>query len=301
MNLRKEVFMKVFLSVFCSLLFFWNFSFVEGEFHDVLQSPELFGESPSVFSDKVKVYLDALAKENGLREPRRLDPQILQDVKEALQSQAVCILMRHGEQEESEWVKNLTVARKKIEMMRCNENLMNSLTKDSVLEALATALALKYVLNKSGQEKVFYSSQNARAFEAGELMGKVLEQTFQKNRVWDCVNYPEELLLPINELEKKLPDGSLPWEEGIVDRILGLGSYVKIHQEMTKELQGKPFIALTHTQQINAVAEQYDQPLERLTYFGFILVDPNIHIAKTFKTGFFSPSKSGFIGSISQL
>ena len=98
-----------------------------------------------------------------------------------------------------------------------------------------------------------------------------------------------------SEILKLVPDGTLPWEKQKVDALIGPGTYEEINQEMEKLLtacleQNTIFIALTHTQQINAVALLLDKPLLRLGNFGFILsTDQN---KEMFAEGFFQKKSS---------
>jgi sulfatase maturation enzyme AslB (radical SAM superfamily) len=89
-----------------------------------------------------------------------------------------------------------------------------------------------------------------------------------------------------------LPNGSLPWIQDTVDQMIGEGTYDEIHTNISHMLNSfykGNVIFVTHTQQINATAEQYQLPIERLGTYGFLLIPQagTIEKAQIFTHGVF--------------
>ncbi len=222
---------------------------------------------------------------------RQLDHTVLQELNEFFDSHRGYLVMRHGEQWKSPAVATLpNAALQKIAMMRHEDNVSNPLTEKSQVEAELMAQALRAVISPEQHPLGLYTSGNARAKMTAEILGTAIGVCVEANPVLDCVDYPAEASMPTEELLTLLPTGSLPWEPVQVDAVLGLGSYERIHLEMAEDLAGKReqnSLLVTHTQQINAIAEQYGLPVERLSTYGFILVNLEEGTAKTYKHGVF--------------
>ena len=227
----------------------------------------------------------------GHADIRVLDPITVAEVKELTQQGPVVLVMRHGEQQQSNWVEELpSPAYRKIAMMRKEENLTNPLTKYSSEELMETVRALQDIIQSSELSSWHIeSSENLRALQAAATLAEHLGIPLIIRKRWKCVNYPDECDMSTEELLNILPSGSLPWDKELVDLVIGEGTFDLIHKYVGKSLHSyepnEGAIVITHTQQINAACEQKGLPVQRLGYYGFVLI--NAQEAQLFSSGFY--------------
>ena len=235
-----------------------------------------------------------LAKEIGLQDnTKTLDQNAIHTLLAAARSEGGVIFMRHGEQQMSPWVEKLpSKAEQKIAMMRQKENMANPVTPISVVEAYSMILALEYVSRLTNTSWIVETSGNNRAAQIAELLAVALSTKAQHSSRWDCINYPDEDFITTDELLAILPEGTLPWEKGLVDQVIGKGAFDRIHWQVREAIEGistsKLTVFVTHTQQISAAADQYNQPVQRLSNYGFVII-PGSKILHpiTFEKGLF--------------
>ncbi len=210
---------------------------------------------------------------------REIDPVVVEKLIDLLQEDAPKIFMRHGEQQKTELIRQLPAVAQKIEMMRLPENVENSLTKASMAEWMEGMIVWEYLRQKIDRSFVLESSKNRRSEFPASSLAYALKIDASMNPSLDCVNYLPSNQMSTSEILKELPDGTLPWEKQKVDTVVGPGIYESITQEMEKLLcscKGNAvFIAITHTQQTNAIATLSDLPIIRLGNFGFLLLTEN--------------------------
>lgn len=209
--------------------------------------------------------------------PRLIDAKAVRKLMQLFDSGKVMILMRHGEQQMSQRVKSLpNKALQKIAMMRMEENTNNPLTEHSQIELYGTVAVIDYIKAYSKVAWRIETSSNRRAYQAANLIGDATNIPVTNNSIWDCVNYPEESIISTKNLLEILPNGSLPWDLEVVNRVIGPGTYEKIHRDVnvaSKSLHDKEcLLCISHTQQLNALAEQKNLPIIRLGYYGFIVI-----------------------------
>ncbi len=288
-----------------SVLFVFCMSFLSAEKNeDILKEQwEIFANHhPSLESFSSKE-VASLANQWGKRISQRLgisetvrevDALSVERLTVLLQEGRPKVFMRHGEQQKTEKVSHLLANLQKIEMMRLPDNFENSLTQASLAEWLEGMIIWNYISQKTACSVILESSQNKRAELLSCLLAPVLKTQVNFKESLNCVNYPSARSLSDTEILELLPDGTLPWEQQKVDTIIAPGTYEHISQEMNKILNFKEsaqviFIAITHTQQINAVAVALGLPPTRLGNFGFMVVtDKNKEV---FPDGFYRPKK----------
>lgn len=215
-----------------------------------------------------------LLASGGIRE---IDPTIVHSLLTLLQESNVQIFMRHGEQQKTPRIQNLPIREQKIEMMRLPDNIENSLTEASIAEWMEGLIIWEYLKQKTGRYVILESSKNQRAIIPASALAYVLKAPLHINEMLTCINYPSSHELSNIELLTHLPDGTVPWEEHKVNAIIGPGTYEHITQNMKHLIVSSKrshtiFIAITHTQQTNAIATLLDMPIMRLGNFGFILL-----------------------------
>lgn len=209
---------------------------------------------------------------------RQLSNQAIEEVKACIKAGPAIFMMRHGEQKQSVWVEELAdPALKKIAMMRKEENMKNPLTSASALELQETAHAFQNIIKNSGISSWHIeTSKNLRAFQTAAILAKELNLPVCVKEKWTCINYPEKAEMSTEDLLKLLPDGTLPWTIEHVDAVGGPGTYDKIHENVRESIisyqpeQG--VIIITHTQQMNAAAQQQGLPVTRVENYGFVLI-----------------------------
>lgn len=208
---------------------------------------------------------------------RKIDPEIVCKMLIVLQNCEVKILMRHGEQEKTTTVQTLSPALQKIAMMRLPDNQENTLTDASYVKWIEGMIIFSYLKQKTGKNFRITTSKNTRALLPAALLGEALNTCLDLEKRLNCVNYPPEEIMPAEEILKWLPEGSLPWEMEIVNRIIGPGTYEKITEGMRDFLDAKNspctiVLTITHTQQLNAAAQLVSLPVKRMGNYGFIVV-----------------------------
>lgn len=214
------------------------------------------------------------AKVTGVRE---IDGGVVEKLSILLTQKHPQIFMRHGQQLPTEQVQKLPPNEQKIEMMRLPCNKEDSLTKASLVELLEGMIVWEYLQQKTKSCFVIKSSKNQRAYLVASLLGRALKVKPILNAPLDCINYPSNDKMTTAELLRQLPDGTLPWEKEKVDAVIGAGTYDRITQDMKRLLcsctnANTVLLAITHTQQMNAVALLSDLPVSRLGNFGFIFL-----------------------------
>lgn len=176
----------------------------------------------------------------------------------------------------TEQTQRLPTVEQKIEMMRLPDNVENALTRASIAEWMAGMIVWEYLKQKTERYFILESSKNRRAEIPASALAYALKTIAKTNTHLTCVNYPSADEMCNEEILKWLPDGTLPWEKQKVDAVIGSGTYEHLTQEMKILLNSAReanaiFIAITHTQQTNAIATLSDLPTIRLGNFGFIL------------------------------
>jgi hypothetical protein len=207
---------------------------------------------------------------------RGIDAEAVEKLISLLEEDNPHIFMRHGEQQKTEQVQRLSVVEQKIEMMRLPDNIENVLTRASLAEWMEGMIVWEYLKQKTGRRFRLESSKNRRAEIPASALAYALRITADKNCNLNCVNYPSNDEMSNAEVLKWIPDGTLPWEKQTVDAVIGSGTYEHLTREMEILLNSSKepnaiFIAITHTQQTNAIATLLDLPIIRLGNFGFIL------------------------------
>jgi hypothetical protein len=241
--------------------------------------PTLSDCSPEEAALLANSYIEAASSANL----RKIDPAIVNELLALMQSGEIKIFMRHGEQKKSARALGLNGALQKIEMMRAPDNRDNPITLDSSAEFLGVYATLEYLKEKTGRMIPVQTSRNMRAALPASVFGPLDHAA----GIWDCVDYPSEEVMAAVEILRILPDGTLPWEQGIVDRIIKEGAYARITADMRQALNvSGSLLAITHTQQLNALALQLGLPVARMGNFGFIVVAKSG--SKLFPNGFFS-------------
>jgi hypothetical protein len=208
---------------------------------------------------------------------REVDPVVVDKLLTILQEDEPRIFMRHGEQQKTERIQQLPAVEQKIEMMRLPDNIENALTKASLVEWMEGMIVWEYLKQKTGRHFFLESSKNRRAELPADLLGYALKTDVSINENLNCVNYSPNNKMSTSEILKWLPDGTLPWNQQKVDAVVGPGTYEHMIQEMEKLLCSSMdadtiFIAITHTQQTNAIAVLSGLPVIRLGNFGFMLL-----------------------------
>lgn len=177
------------------------------------------------------------------------------------------LMVRHGVQSEGD-CKSLPPAEKKIALMRKEANEQNPITNQSLVDLFAVALGLSYALHDSSVHWSVQSSHNARATEAAQVIAYALGVPLSQQSKWDCINYSSDKTT--EALLKRLPGGVLPWEQGVVDEIVGPGTFEVITSDVQGSLKQEGILIVTHTQQINALQRMNGLPEERLKEYGLI-------------------------------
>lgn len=284
---QKHQLGKIMKKYFYALLLLFSFSHVQASSDERLLKeawssfsslhPSLTKFTPEEIATLANQWGEKVAKSLSVSEPiRGVDATVVETLLTLLQEDNPQIFMRHGEQQKTELTQRLPAIEQKIQMMRLPDNLEDSLTKASIAEWMEGMIVWDYLKQKTECSFLLETSKNRRAEFPASTLAYVLNTTAHINDNLNCVNYPSSDEISNIELLKHLPDGTLPWEKQKVDLIIGLGAYEHITQEM-KMLLNAPrdpnvvFIAITHTQQTNAVATLSDLPIIRLGNFGFML------------------------------
>ncbi len=226
----------------------------------------------------IKIIQCAMSKTYNIEyNAQRLNEQAI----EAFKYHAIagcCIAMRHGEQE-SGYAAGLNDEETKIIQMRSAHNINDLMTERSAIEFIATMFIFKYMKDKFSIEFLIESSENQRALQPAKALAKLLETNCKINLALSCVNYPDNTILPDDQLKTILEKGTLPWQQKAIDRVCGNNTFNYITQNMsqlfsTETLQKNQVrLKITHTQQINAVCEMLKLAINRFGYFGFVGLD----------------------------
>lgn len=278
----KKIFV-CFLLFFCVLLLHAEGSVEEYALEDAWQLfsskyPSLTQFTPEEIAIIANEWGEKMAVTLSVSETiRSIDASVIEKLLLLLQEKKPQIFMRHGEQQKTAQIQCLAAADQKIEMMRQIDNMENPLTKPSIAEWLEGMIVWEYLKEKSGHSFILESSKNRRAEMPASTLAYALKTTLSMNDKLNCVNYPSSHEMSNAEILKWLPDGTLPWEKTKVDAIIGSGTYEQVTKDMDNLLSSCKnadaiYIAITHTQQINALASLFDLPIVRLGNFGFILL-----------------------------
>lgn len=169
-------------------------------------------------------------------------------------------VMRHGAQPVYPGDKELDATNLKIEMMKDPRNSQDPVTDGSLAEAVGQATAFKYLQDRRRRVIDVVSSRTARAAQVGVIFAEVLGVPLQADPRLDCLSYPDEPNEIINDKLGAENKGALPWNEEVIDRVIGNGTYAKICRDMdrifTTSLRSpRDTLIITHTQQTNKVDE----------------------------------------------
>jgi len=232
------------------------------------------GEIAELANQRGKSLASTLAVTEAIRE---IDADAVEKSLALLSEEEPKVFMRHGEQEQTARVKQLAPELQKIEMMRLADNSKNSLTKASTAEWIESMIVWEYFRQKTGRRFVVESSENKRAAVPANALALALKKKVKYKKSLNCVNYPSRKIRPDADILKLLPDGTLPWEKQKIDAVIGAGTYERITKDMKALLKPRngdntAFVAITHTQQTNAVATLNGLPAVRLGNFGFMIV-----------------------------
>lgn len=182
------------------------------------------------------------------------------------------IFMRHGEQSPPEWVSSISDPRlRKIRMMQDPFNRDDLLTNRSLADTFATSFILLYVQALTGKKVHVLSSENRRAKEPAEIISTIIQgSTFSTDEGLSCATYRDENDEPPLEIEDLLvdiPQGILPWDPKLVDKVCKNTRSGQKQSEVIKKTIGdlvetgvaaggdSLFLVLTHTQQLAQVLE----------------------------------------------
>lgn len=183
----------------------------------------------------------------------------------------VALWMRHGKQQAQ-------AGHSKIDMMRLPDNMEDPMTDESLIEAVGTGIILRYIAEKTGKPIEVKTSENKRAMQAAGIIAAIANARASVDQRLTCVNYNNNLIN--EEVNQRLGlenNGSLVWEEEIVDSVCGEGTWARISSgtiEMLNESQRgrgteKITVFLTHTQQTNVLDNAYGDNPTRLAELGF--------------------------------
>ncbi len=224
---------------------------------------------------------------------KRLDPLSVAQLVQVFGNGGALMVLRHGEQHKSKRVRSIeSAALQKVEMMREPNNVMAPVTLDSAADFVATMIALRYASDVTGRSVCLESSSNCRCVGPMKGLAKILGRRLSYEAKWDCVNYLGANVLSDEELLSLLPTGSLPWDEKLVDAVVGQGTYQRITEEMSYAIAQVPSscfrVAMTHTQQTNAICGLRGLPIVRLGYYGFVVVPTSDDGAQLFTHGLYA-------------
>lgn len=227
--------------------------------------------------DKAGAELGVGVSERRLKEEWQVSSGNLARLEEALFGEGPrVIIMRHGTQ--------FSDNPNKINMMRLSHNMTQPLTDISMVQATATGVALAIIAGKLGKPIEVISSENERALQTAALIAGIAGVPLAIDGSLNCVNYPPEKEVSDKKLLELLGpenNGALLWQEKIVDRVCGPGTFQRISRDMPRLLarlllqdNNTITVVITHTQQTQAAdvfAE--DKPL-RLRELGVRLFTP---------------------------
>lgn len=183
----------------------------------------------------------------------------------------VALWLRHGKQQAQ-------AGHSKIDMMRLPDNMEDPMTDESLAEAVGTGIILRYISEKTGKPIEVKTSENKRAMQAAGIIAAIANARVSIDQRLTCVNYDNRL--SDEEVNQRLGpenNGSIVWEEEIVDSVCGEGTWARISSGTIEMLNGsqlgrgteKITVFLTHTQQTNVLDNAFGDNPTRLAEFGF--------------------------------
>ncbi|MBI2443553.1 MAG: hypothetical protein HYV40_06660 [Candidatus Levybacteria bacterium] len=168
----------------------------------------------------------------------------------------------------------------KMSMMRPGYNIHDPLTNESIAEAIAFAEGFRRAQLYTGKTISVITAENLRSAQLGFLIAKHTSGTIREDRIFNCLNYPA---LPDEDLMGMglNPDGTIPWEKQVIDRVFGAGSYINTKDRMSDFLADQRTeantveVVVTHTQQLSALGEELGIPVPRFGFFGGFVIPHN--------------------------
>lgn len=203
-------------------------------------------------------------------------------------------VMRHGAQQMYAGDKELDATNLKIEMMKDPRNSEDPVTDDSLAEAVGQATAFKYLRDRRGRVIDVVSSRTTRAAQVGVVFAEVLGVPLQADPRLDCLSYPDEPNDVINAKLGAENKGSLPWDEKVIDQVIGRGTHARICRDMerifaTSLLSPRDSLIITHTQQTNRIDERLGKTPARYPNLGYTVASVG---SRFYKDGVFEEAKA---------
>lgn len=174
--------------------------------------------------------------------------------------------MRHGVQAITSDIAALPAVEQKIRLMQPPHNTDDPITLASGVEAIGTGLALAWAAQLARKDVVVLTTANARGRQVATVFGSILGVPVYPDKRLDCIDYRTDISAEaISEILGKDKAGKLVWGEAKVDGVTREGTYQRITQDMRGLIgsaldQNHIVIAITHTQQLNAVAVDTGMP-----------------------------------------
>lgn len=192
--------------------------------------------------------------------PGEIEQEMVKEFIDALYGEGTRVVVkRHGTQEKNCVTASLRGAEQKIRMMQLPHNMEDGLTHTSLAESAAEAVLFEYAAAITGKNVRVLSSENTRSAQPAVMIsqrGGALAFASPLR----CVNYRSDIpWQQINDLLGQERQGSLIWDEKVVNSVCGNGTFLQLTTDFTKLLQNylnhrdenEIVLMITHTQQTN--------------------------------------------------